>query len=141
MAEHQGTLYTVSVDEALASADGGETWNALGPRPKGIASGLIVTAATQKGDPKASITLSLALQEKGIFRSTNAGKHWTPLNDGLAGETDLYSRYNRKYPICWHKPRALSLRFKPLATIAPPHIRCCLRFDSRQKQPLCWNGT
>ena len=84
MAEHQGTLYTVSADEALASKDGGETWNALGPRPKGIANGLIVTAATQKRDPKAPTTLYLALQEKGIFRSTDAGQHWTPLNNGLA---------------------------------------------------------
>ena len=84
MAEHQGTLYTVSADEALASEDGGETWNALGQRPKGAASGFIVTDASQKHDPQAKVTLYLALQEKGIFRSTNAGKHWTPLNDGLA---------------------------------------------------------
>ena len=85
MAEHQGTLYTVSVDEALASEDGGETWNALGPRPKGIANGLIATAA-QKHDPKAPVTLYLALQEKGIFRSTDAGQRWTPLNNGLTGK-------------------------------------------------------
>ena len=86
MAEHQGTLYTISADEALASEDGGETWNPLGQRPKGTASGLIVTDATQKHDPQAKVTLYLALQEKGIFRSTNAGKHWAPLNNGLAGK-------------------------------------------------------
>ena len=86
MAEHQGTLYTVSADEALASDDGGETWNALGPRPKGIANGLIATAATEKHDSKAPVTLYLALQEKGIFRSTDAGQHWTLLNNGLAGK-------------------------------------------------------
>ena len=86
MAEHQGTLYTVSADEALASEDDGETWNALGSRPKGVANGLIVTAAIQKHDPKAPVTLYLALQEKGVFRSTDAGQHWTPLNNGLAGK-------------------------------------------------------
>ena len=86
MAEHQGTLYTVSLDEALASEDGGETWNALGPRPKGIANGLIATAATQKHDPKAPVTLYLALQEKGIFQSIDAGQRWTPLNKGLIGK-------------------------------------------------------
>ena len=84
--EHQGTLYTVSVDKVLASDDRGETWNALGLRPKGIANGLIVTAATQKHDPNATLTLYLALQEKGIFRSTDAGQHWTPINNGLTGK-------------------------------------------------------
>ncbi len=79
--EHQGTLYTVSTDEVFASENGGELWTPLGPRPKGIASGLIV-----KRDPQAAITLYLALREKGIFRSTDAGKHWAPLNNGLAGK-------------------------------------------------------
>ena len=81
--EHQGTLYTVSADEVLASENGGETWNALGQRPKGLASGLIVTDAIQKHDLQADITLYLALQDEGIFRSTDAGKHWMPLNSGL----------------------------------------------------------
>ena len=84
--EHQGTLYTVSTDEVFASEDAGETWNPFGRRPKGTASGLIVTAAIQTHDPQTGITLYLALQEKGIFRSTDAGKHWTPLNNGLAGK-------------------------------------------------------
>ena len=84
--EHQGTLYTVSADEVFASEDGGETWNALGPRPNGIANGLIVTNASQKYDPQVGITLYLALQERGIFRSTEAGQHWAPLNNGLAGK-------------------------------------------------------
>ena len=84
--EHQDTLYTVSTDEVFASEDGGETWNVLGRCPKGIASGLIVTAAIQKHNPQTGITLYLALQEKGIFRSTDAGQHWTPLNNGLAGK-------------------------------------------------------
>ena len=86
MAEHQGTLYTVSVDAVLASEDSGETWNALGPRPKGIANGLIATAAPQKHDPKVPVTLYLALQEKGIFQSIDAGQRWTPLNNGLTGK-------------------------------------------------------
>jgi len=84
--EHQGTLYTVSTDRVFASEDGGETWNPLGPRPEGVASGLIVTAASQMHDPQIGITLYLALREQGIFRSTDAGQHWTPLNNGLAGK-------------------------------------------------------
>ena len=86
MTEHQSTLYTVSVDEVLASEDSGETWNALGPRPKGVANGLIVSAPIQKRDPNAAITLYLALQEKGIFRSTDPSQHWTSINNGLTGK-------------------------------------------------------
>ncbi|MXV73773.1 sigma-70 family RNA polymerase sigma factor [Candidatus Poribacteria bacterium] len=86
MTEHQGTLYTVSADEVLASGNSGDTWNPLGQRPQGIASGLIVTDASQKHNPQGNITLYLALQEKGIFQSTDAGKHWMPLNNGLAGK-------------------------------------------------------
>lgn len=86
MTEHQGTLYTVSIDEVLASGDSGETWDALGPRPKGIANGFITTTATQEHNPNATVTLYLALQEKGIFRSTDAGQHWKPINNGLAGK-------------------------------------------------------
>ena len=88
--EHQGTLYTVSTHDVFASEDGGETWNPLGPRPEGIASGLIVPAASQMHNPQTGITLYLALQERGVFRSTDAGQHWTPLSNGLAG-TRIYT--------------------------------------------------
>ncbi|MDE0019263.1 MAG: sigma-70 family RNA polymerase sigma factor [Candidatus Poribacteria bacterium] len=84
--EHQGTLYTVSADEVLASEDSGETWKTLGQRPEGVTSGLIVTEASQKHNPQANIVLYLALQEKGIFRSTDAGQQWMLLNNGLAGK-------------------------------------------------------
>ena len=84
--EHQGILYTVSADEVLASENGGETWNALGSRPKGIANGLIVTESSETED----LILSLALQEKGIFRSIDTAQHWTPLNTGLA-EKRIYT--------------------------------------------------
>ncbi len=84
--EHRGTLYTVSADEVLASEDGGDTWNALGPRPKGVASGLIGIDASEKHNPQANIVLYLALQEKGIFQSTDAGQQWISLNKRLAGK-------------------------------------------------------
>lgn len=84
--EHQGTLYTVSADEVLASEDGGDTWNPLRQRPEGVAGGIIVTDASEKQNLQANIVLYLALQEKGIFRSTDAGQQWTPLNNGLSGK-------------------------------------------------------
>ena len=86
MTEHQGILYTVSTDKVFTSENGGETWHPLAERPGGLASGLIVTAANQKHDSQTGITLFLALREKGIFRSTDAGQHWTPLNNGLTGK-------------------------------------------------------
>ena len=45
MAEHNGSLYIVSVDEIFTSIDRGETWHTLGPRPKGHTVGLIITDA------------------------------------------------------------------------------------------------
>ena len=73
MAERGDTLYTVSVKELLSSTDRGETWTALGSRPKGKAIGLIM----------ADQTLYLAV-EKGIYQSKDTGKQWTDLNDGFS---------------------------------------------------------
>ena len=70
MAERGGTLYLVSNNEVLASMDKGETWQALGERPKGHATGLVIT---DEG-------LYLALDNQ-VFRSADAGKQWTPLID------------------------------------------------------------
>ena len=86
MAEHNGTLYIVSVDEIFTSIDRGETWRTLGPRPKGYTVGLIITDAPQDADLQAAITMYLALRDDGIFRSTDGGTQWHSLNDGLTGE-------------------------------------------------------
>ena len=75
MAERGDTLYLVSSDEMLASTDRGRTWNSLGERPVGNAIGLAITDEA----------FYLALEDKGIFRSTNSGKHWTLLNDLVHG--------------------------------------------------------
>ena len=76
MAERNGTLYLVSTDEVWVSTDSGENWQSLGARPKGNPIGL---AITDEG-------LYLALENQ-IFRSENAGKEWSPMNDGIADET------------------------------------------------------
>ena len=81
MATHGGNLYIVSADEIFTSADRGETWRALGPRPKGEAIGIIITDETQ---PR--ITIYLALRDEGVFRSTDGGTQWQPLHDGLTSE-------------------------------------------------------
>ena len=81
MAAHEGNLYIVSTDEIFTSADKGDTWRTLGPRPKGEAVGIIITDEIQS-----HITMYLALKDAGIFRSTEGGKQWHPLRDGLTSE-------------------------------------------------------
>ena len=82
MAEQGGPLYIVSVNEIFASGDSGETWQTMGPRPKGYAVGLIIMDETQ-----ARRTMYLALRDEGIYRSTDSGTQWHLFNDGLANKT------------------------------------------------------
>ena len=83
MAAHGGTLYIVSTDEIFASDDRGETWNTLGPRPKGNAVELVITNAERASSSQVPFTMYLALRDSEIFRSTDSGAQWSPLNDGL----------------------------------------------------------
>ena len=86
MAEHKDTLYIVSHDGMFASTDAGETWNAFCRRPKGHAVGFIVTDETQGHNSQTRLAMYLALQDKGVFRSTDSGAQWMPLNNGLESE-------------------------------------------------------
>lgn len=81
MAAHERNLYIVSAAEIFTSADRGETWNTLGPRPKGEAVGILIT---DEAHPR--ITMYLALRDEGVFRSTDSGTQWQPLRDGLTSE-------------------------------------------------------
>lgn len=85
MAERADTLYIVSTDELLASTDAGETWNAVGPRPEGNPVELIVIDAADGRSVHKTVTIYLGFSDNGVFRSTDAGKHWTPVNGGLTG--------------------------------------------------------
>ena len=86
MAAHGGTLYIVAADEIFASENRGETWRMLGPRPKGDAVELVITNAEEASSSQVPFTMYLALRDNGIFRSTDSGAHWDPLNDGLTAE-------------------------------------------------------
>ena len=81
--EHKDTLYIVSTDEIFTSTDNGETWNAFCQRPKGHTVGLIITDETRGISSQADITMYLAFQDKGVFRSTAVDGQWNPLNEGL----------------------------------------------------------
>lgn len=84
--EHRGTLYLAS-HKIFTSVDRGETWKTLGDfLPRGYATGLVITNGSQEQDSQAPITMYLALLDKGIFQSTDAGKQWIPINNGLTGK-------------------------------------------------------
>ena len=55
----------------LASEDKGQTWNSLGVRPEGQLIGVVRT----------DDAFYLGLVD-GVYRSIDAGKFWTSLNDG-----------------------------------------------------------
>lgn len=78
--EHHGCLYSVNTNDIFTSTDGGETWNRFCSRPSGDAVGLMISGNTQK-----NIIMHLALKDEGVFRSTDAGRKWIHLNNGLTG--------------------------------------------------------
>ena len=83
MAAYKGVSYIVADDEIFASTDGGETWKAFCARPQGHVIGLIVTDGTQSDNSQRDIVMYLAFENKGVFRSTDAGAYWIPFNNGL----------------------------------------------------------
>ncbi len=87
MAEYANTLYIVSTDKVFSSTDNGETWNVLCARPKGHPTGLIVMDTVQQHNAHAGFVMYLALQNKGVFRSTDAGAEWNHLQNGLVNES------------------------------------------------------
>ena len=86
MVEDRGVLYVVSADEIFASTDNGQTWNLFCTRPEGNPVGLIVMDEARTHGSQVDGTMYLALEDEGIFRSTDSGKQWTHLNEGLTGE-------------------------------------------------------
>ena len=87
MAEYANTLYMVSTDKVFASTDNGETWNVFCVRPKGHPTGLIVMDTARQHSAHAGLVMYLALQNKGVFRSTDTGVEWNHLQNGLANES------------------------------------------------------
>ena len=87
MAEHGNILYIVSSEKIFASTDNSETWHVLCSRPEGEAVGLIVVDEIEKNNHNPRPVMYLALQTKGIFRSTNVGAQWNLLENGLTDQS------------------------------------------------------
>ena len=75
MAEHGDMLYLTTDTEILASKDKGETWDVLGPHPKGGSRGFAVTDSG----------FYLALME-GVYYSKDGKTSWIVLKDGMEAE-------------------------------------------------------
>ena len=82
MAEHDGVLYLLSNDTVFTSPNDGETWRAFCTRPAGDAIEFVIT-----GEAESGLTMYLAFQDKGVFRSTDVGEQWVLFNDGLMDKT------------------------------------------------------
>jgi len=94
MAEYADTLYIVSTDEIFISNNGGNTWKALGTRPKGHAVGLIIVGEAEQHRLHTSPAMYLAIEDKGVFGSTDAGAHWILLTAGALSCTTFLCTYN-----------------------------------------------
>ncbi len=84
MAEWQNTLYRAVDTKILASTDGGVTWKVFCECIKGELVGMVITDQIPGG--QSDMTIYLAYK-KGVFRSDNAGKSWTPLPEGIKDRT------------------------------------------------------
>ena len=84
--EHGDTLY-IATDRLYASTDRGETWDVLrGILPRGYATGFVITDEAPRHHSQARTVMYLALRDEGVFQSTDGGRQWNPLNNGLVGK-------------------------------------------------------
>ena len=81
--EHQNTLYIVNTNNILTSTDDGKTWNIFCSRPIGAAIDFIIKDKKQGQQSHTDFVMYLALQDKGVFQSDDAGTHWTSLSNEL----------------------------------------------------------
>lgn len=81
--EYQGTLYVVGSDNIYTSTNDGISWHVFSSRPIGEPIGLVIKDKTFERKSRTSFVMYIATQDKGVFRSTDAGRKWTPLHDSL----------------------------------------------------------
>ena len=83
IAHYKGAIYAINGSRILTSTDKCKTWKVMCSIPEGVDIGLIVQNNTSIGNSEEGIVMYLALDKKGVFKSIDFGKQWTPLNKGL----------------------------------------------------------
>ncbi len=86
IAEYKDTLYVAGSDKIYTSSDDGISWQVFASRPIGKPIGLVIMNKTFERKSRTSFVMYIATQDKGVFRSTDAGRKWTPLNDRLTNK-------------------------------------------------------
>ncbi len=91
MAERGDTLFLVTSPDLLTSNDRGETWNSLGPHPKGFPVGIAVTdSALYLGISKSAVKPNETFTD-GIYTSVDGGKTWNILTDDILAGKNIRS--------------------------------------------------
>ncbi|MYG00142.1 sigma-70 family RNA polymerase sigma factor [Candidatus Poribacteria bacterium] len=85
--EHQDTFYLINTDNILTSTDDGKTWKIFCSRPEGGAVDFIIKDKKQEQQSRTGFVMYLALRDKGVFRSDDAGANWESLNNGLKNKS------------------------------------------------------
>ncbi len=80
VAEWQNTFYRAIDTKIFASTDRGATWKEFCECIKGDLVGMVITGSNPESESDMTIYLAY---KKGVFRSDNAGKSWTPLPEGI----------------------------------------------------------
>ena len=83
IAHYKGAIYAINGSKIHTSTDKGKTWEVMCSIPQGFDIGLIVQDNTSVGNSEEGIVMYLALEKKGVFKSIDLGKQWTPMNEGL----------------------------------------------------------
>ncbi|MDE0085802.1 MAG: sigma-70 family RNA polymerase sigma factor, partial [Candidatus Poribacteria bacterium] len=86
IAEYQETLYVVGSDNIYTSTDDSTSWQVFSSRPIGKPIGLVIMDKTFERQSRTNFIMYIATQDKGVFRSTDAGRKWIPLNDRLTNK-------------------------------------------------------
>lgn len=84
--EYKDDFYIVNTDTILVSKDECKTWKVFCSRPNGAAIDFRIKEKKPGEQSNTDFVMYLTMQENGIFKSVDAGMHWTSLQNGLTNK-------------------------------------------------------